>query len=162
VRARQESGRVDRWWVRRRGSSPCGRFLRAQRWFSGNGYGAGDGCRTLCLTVVGHVVQVPHRRRRGDRDVSGAGDAVPRGPWSAAEIQSGAAGVVGCDWRPTQPPSARIPGPLVWRRWAWRNQAALRSGVGVGRAAEMALRYLLLTYSYGINYRKNRFMSRLL
>ena len=31
------------------------------------------------------------------------------------------------------------------------------SGVGMDRATEMVLQYLLLTYSYGINDRKNRF-----
>jgi hypothetical protein len=34
------------------------------------------------------------------------------------------------------------------------------SGVGMDRAAEIVLQYLLLTYSYGINYRKIKLVSR--
>jgi len=38
--------------------------------------------------------------------------------------------------------------------------ATQTSGVGMDRAAEIVLQYLLLTYSYGINYRKIELVSR--
>ena len=71
-------------------------------------------------------------------------------------------GVVGCDWRPTKPPAGRIRSPLEWWRLRWGSTAAQRSDVDMDSTAEMMLQYLLLTYSYGTNYRKNRCMSRLL
>ena len=61
--------------------------------------------------VVGTgATQVPHLRRRGAADEPGGASAAPRGPWFAAETQSGGAGVLGQEWTPTKPPAGRIRG----------------------------------------------------
>ena len=79
-RAKRESGRGDRCWVRQSGSGPCGRLVRSQRRFSANECRGDDACaipRRLPVERTRRGLHLPGRGVRGAPAVASAGTSRP-------------------------------------------------------------------------------------
>ncbi len=74
-RAKRESGRGDRCWVRQSGSGPCGRLVRSQRRFSASECRGDDACaipRRLPVERTRRGLHLPGRGVRGAPAVASA------------------------------------------------------------------------------------------